>query len=62
MSRLAKLAVLASFTGVFAAAGAGESDHLTADQMAKAVRTDSISVPTPGELFAALAKSAKINR
>src|SRR5436305_2646133 len=61
MSRLAKLAVLALFTGVFAAAGAAEPDHLTADQMAKAVKSDSISIPTPGELFVALGKSAKIN-
>jgi hypothetical protein len=61
MSRLAKLAVVASFTGVFAAAGAGDADHLTADQMAKAARTDSISIPTPGELFVALGKSQKIN-
>ena len=61
MSRLAKLAVLASFTGVLAAAGAAEPDHLTADQMAKAVKSDSISIPTPGELFVALGKSAKIN-
>src|SRR5438445_13366551 len=29
--------------------------------MAKAVRTDSISVPTPGELFAPLGKTGKIN-
>src|SRR4051812_16568936 len=29
--------------------------------MAKAVKSDSITVPTPGELFAALAKSGKIN-
>lgn len=29
--------------------------------MAKAVKTDSITVPTPGELFAALGKSGKIN-
>jgi len=61
MSRLAKLAVLASFTGVLAAAGAGENNHLTADQMTKAVRSDAISIPTPGELFVALGKSAKTN-
>jgi hypothetical protein len=61
MIRLAKLSVLALFTGVCAAAGAGESGHLTADQMAKAVRTDSFSIPTPGELFAALGKPGKTN-
>jgi hypothetical protein len=61
MIRLARLGVLVLFSGVFAAAGAGESGHLTADQMAKAVRTDSISVPTSGELFAALGKPGKTN-
>src|SRR6476660_4184590 len=61
MIRLAKLTVLALFTGVCAAPGAGASGHLTADQMAKAARTDSFSIPTPGELFAALGKPAKTN-
>jgi hypothetical protein len=61
MIRLARLGVLALFTGVCAAAGAGESGHLTADQMAKADRTDSFSIPTPGELFAALGKPGKTN-
>ena len=61
MIRLAKLSVLALFTGVCAAAGAGDSGHLTADQMAKAARTDSFSIPTPGELFAALGKPGKTN-
>src|SRR3989475_5539272 len=61
MIRLAKLSVFAFFAGVCAAAGAGDSGHLTADQMAKAARTDSISIPTPGELFAALGKAGKTN-
>src|SRR6476620_3972478 len=61
MIRLAKLTVLALFTGVCAAPGAGDSGYLTADQMAKAARTDSFSIPTPGELFAALGKPAKTN-
>jgi hypothetical protein len=61
MIRLAKLSVLALFTGVCAAAGAGDSGHLTADQMANAARTDSFSIPTPGELFAALGKPGKTN-
>src|SRR6476646_10451124 len=61
MIRLAKLTVLALFTGVCAAPGAGDSGHLTADQMAKAARTDSFSIPTPGELFSALGKPAKTN-
>jgi hypothetical protein len=33
--------------------------RLPADQMAKAVRTEAISIPTPGELFAALEKPGK---
>src|SRR5437763_2237397 len=61
MSRLVKLAVLASFTSVLAAAGAAEPDNLTADKMSKAVESDSISIPTPGELFVAIGKSAKIS-
>jgi hypothetical protein len=43
------------------ASAAKEAQQLSPDQMAKAVRTDSITVPTPGELFAALGKSGKIN-
>jgi hypothetical protein len=43
---------------IFAAAGA-ETGRLPADQLAKAVRTDAISIPTPGELFAAIEKPAK---
>jgi len=61
MIRLAKLSVFAFFAGVCAAASAGDSGHLTADQMAKAARTDSFSIPTPGELFAALGKPGKTN-
>jgi hypothetical protein len=38
-----------------------ESPRLPADQLAKAVRTDAISIPTPGELFAALEKPGKPN-
>ena len=43
---------------IFAAAGA-ETGRLPADQLAKAVKSDSISIPTPGELFAALEKPGK---
>ncbi len=43
---------------IFAAAGA-ETGRLSADQLAKAVRTDAISIPTPGELFAAIEKAGK---
>jgi hypothetical protein len=38
-----------------------EPAHLPADQMAKAIRLDEISIPTPGELFAALEKPGKPN-
>src|SRR6059036_2064517 len=43
---------------IFVSAGA-EPARLPADQLAKAVRSDSISIPTPGELFAALEKPGK---
>src|SRR6266550_493191 len=43
---------------IFAASGA-EAGRLSADQLAKAVRTDAISIPTPGELFAAIEKPGK---
>src|SRR2546425_8205527 len=38
-----------------------EPARLPADQLAKAVRNDSITIPTPGELFAALEKPGKPN-
>src|SRR6058998_2020087 len=61
MIRLAKLGLLALTAGVFAATGATDTGRLPADQLEKAVRSDSISIPTPGELFAALGKSEKTN-
>src|SRR6266571_6067114 len=61
MIRLAKLGVLALVAVVFAAAGATNTGRLPADQLEKAVRSESISIPTPGELFAALGKSEKTN-
>src|SRR4030095_644573 len=42
-------------------ATAEQAQRLSSDQMARAARTDSISVPTPGELFAARGKTGKIN-
>jgi hypothetical protein len=45
---------------IFAATGT-ETGRLPADQLAKAIRSDSISIPTPGELFAALEKPGKTN-
>ena len=38
-----------------------EPARLPADQMANAIRSDDISIPTPGELFAALEKPGKPN-
>lgn len=61
MIRLANLGMVAFFTGVLVAAGAEETGHLTADQLAKAARSDLITIPTPGELFAALGKTGKTN-
>ena len=46
---------LASASIAFAA----EPAPLPADQMAKAIKTDSLTIPTPGELFAALEKPGK---
>src|SRR5438132_10171985 len=61
MMHLAKLGIVALLMAVFAATGAAETEHLSADQLAKAVSSDSISIPTPGELFAALGKTGKTN-
>src|SRR5216684_2463338 len=44
---------------ILSAAVGAETGRLPADQLAKAVRSDSISIPTPGELFAALEKPGK---
>ena len=60
MFRLVALATLALAAAISAPASE-EGQHLSPDQMAKAVRSDSITVPTPGELFAALGKAGKIN-
>ena len=42
-------------------ATAADSTPLTPEQMSAAVRTDTISIPTPGELFAALSKPGAPN-
>jgi hypothetical protein len=60
MIRLARLSLIAA-VGIISAASGADPARLTADQLAKAVRSDSISIPTPGELFAALEKPGKIN-
>ena len=60
MIRLLASSMLALVAAISAVA-AEEGQHLSSDQMAKAVKSDSITVPTPGELFAALGKAGKIN-
>jgi hypothetical protein len=60
MIRLARLSVIVLTGSIFVALGA-ETGRIPADQLAKAARTDSISIPTPGELFAALEKPGKTN-
>jgi hypothetical protein len=39
--------------------GAAEPKPLTSDQLSKAVKSDTLTIPTPGELFAALTKPGK---
>jgi len=53
-------AAVVLLAGVCAAIGV-EPARLPADQMAKAFRSDAITIPTPGELFAALEKPGKPN-
>src|ERR1700720_1264714 len=60
MNRLRRCVASAFLLGWCAVIGA-EPARLPADQLAKAIRNDSISIPTPGELFAALAKPGKPN-
>src|SRR5216110_2564778 len=60
MIRLAGLGAIVLAGGILVTADA-ETGRIAADQLAKAASTDSISIPTPGELFAALEKSGKIN-
>lgn len=38
---------------------APETPHLSGDEMTHAIQTDSLTIPTPGELFAALQKPGK---
>ena len=60
MIRLAGPGVIALIGSTVIALGA-ETGRIPADQLAKAARSDSISIPTPGELFAALGKTGKTN-
>src|SRR5579862_2701739 len=47
--------------GVLPAARAASDSRLTPEQIAAATRVDSVTVPTPGELFAAINKIGKPN-
>jgi hypothetical protein len=60
MIRLARLGAVVLAGSISVAFGA-ETGRISADQMAKAATSDSFSIPTPGELFAALEKTGKIN-
>src|SRR5438045_9618576 len=60
MRPVRRFVVIAFLLGCCAVIGA-EPARLPAEQMAKAVRNDSITIPTPGELFAALEKPGKPN-
>ena len=60
MIRSARLGVIV-FTGSLCVALGAETGRIPADQLAKAAKSDSITIPTPGELFTALEKSGKIN-
>jgi hypothetical protein len=60
MIRLAGLGAIVLAGDILVTVGA-ETGHIPSDQLAKAARSDSISIPTPGELFAALEKPGKTN-
>jgi hypothetical protein len=60
MIRLATLGAIFLTGGIFVAVGA-EKGSIPADELAKAAKSDSFTIPTPGELFAALEKTGKIN-
>jgi hypothetical protein len=60
MIRLAGLGAIVLAGGILVTVGA-ETGRIAADQLAKAARSDSISIPTPGELFAVIEKSGKTN-
>jgi hypothetical protein len=60
MRRVRQFFALTFLLGCCVVVGA-EPARLPADQLAKAIRNDAISIPTPGELFAALGKPGKPN-
>src|SRR5947208_2039088 len=58
---LTRRSLSATLLLVLSVAFAADAPHLSRDQLAKAVRSDSISIPTPGELFTALEQPGKPN-
>src|SRR5436190_9813426 len=60
MNPFARLVATGLLISCCAVIGA-EPARLGADQLAKAIRNEAISIPTPGELFAALEKPGKPN-
>ncbi len=50
---------LATLIASVCTCAAAQPASLTPDQLAKAVKSDTLTIPTPGELFAALAKPGK---
>ena len=60
MNRLKHFSAVAVLCSCSVAFGA-EPKHLPADTLAKAIKAEQISIPTPGELFAALGKPGKPN-
>jgi hypothetical protein len=56
MIRLAGLGLMVLAGGILVAVGA-ETGRIPADQLTKGARTDSNTIPTPGDLFTALEKS-----
>ncbi|MEP7016106.1 MAG: hypothetical protein ABI925_11755 [Verrucomicrobiota bacterium] len=60
MNPSARLGAIALVVSICAVIGA-ESPRLSSDQLAQAIKNDAISIPTPGELFAALSKPSKPN-
>jgi hypothetical protein len=59
MIRCCKRFCATGLTVVILGVAGAETKRLAPDQLARAVRTDAISIPTPGELFAALEKPGK---
>jgi len=56
-----KVFQLAALFAVATVAQAADPAPLSPDQISKAIRSDTISIPSPGELFAALTKPGKPN-